>query len=93
MPDHFGQNKDWLRALGREAVAPGSVLCQIEIEYTPTVQFYFYADAMYTWNRVDALVREFQPVGITLHYSSPSITRQEFVDYSCLYEGLESAVI
>lgn len=45
------------------------------------------------WDKIDALVRELQPVGITLHYNSPSITRQEFVDYSCLYEGLESTDI
>ena len=77
--DDVGSNEEnWLRGFVRTAVIKKSALTRIEVEFRPDAWDSWEHDD-YPWDRLDRICAEFQPCGITVQYSTPSIPKEEWL--------------
>jgi len=72
--------EDWLRAFAAAAIARKSALRLIQIDYQPLDYYCKKASEPreYPWDRMDRIAREIRPHGISLSYSQPCMTREQF---------------
>ncbi|KAL2826934.1 hypothetical protein BJY01DRAFT_229456 [Aspergillus pseudoustus] len=79
LEDFAQREEDFLRAFASAAVqaASPSSLREIRVKFTPDA-YVWDADALYPWDRMDAVDREFRDRGIRVKYNAPTATQEEF---------------
>lgn len=76
----FGTNEEeWLRGLAKAATARKAALKEIEITYNPE-PFDAREEDGYPWDRMDRIRNEIRPYGITLAYSEPSLSKEDWLE-------------
>ncbi|KAK0755688.1 hypothetical protein N5P37_011767 [Trichoderma harzianum] len=81
---HFGEpEENWLRKLAMAAIGRKSTLEIISIKFRPTDGEW--GCTVYPWDRMDDVARYVQPYGIRLFYTTPTISRELFLEAQEFY--------
>ena len=91
--DDFGDTEEnWLRGFAKTAIARKAALDRIEIEFNPYESIW--DEETYPWNRLDSIRDEILPYGITLKYSMPQVTKEEWLEKRETWaNGLEDLIV
>lgn len=77
----FGHKEEgWLRGLAKVATMRKAALKRIEIIYNPEPLPAEWEQDGYPWDRMDRLRDEIRPSGITLEYSEPSLSKENWLE-------------
>ncbi|PWY86710.1 hypothetical protein BO70DRAFT_378386 [Aspergillus heteromorphus CBS 117.55] len=79
--DLFGEEEEqWLREFAKMAVDRNTSLQTIRIEFAPdqSTSSLESLKAGYPWDRIERLRGDIQPLGVSLEYTPPTVTREEY---------------
>ena len=76
----FGEREEqWLRSFARVAIERSAALKSIRVAFSPEERDWPRGQSEYPWDRLDSIRVEVQPQGITLTWSTPSITKEAWL--------------
>jgi hypothetical protein len=79
--DFGNKEEDWLRGLAKAAITRKAALKRIEITYSPDPDLWGVKEEDgYPWDRMDRIRDEIRPCGITLEYSEPPLSKEDWLE-------------